>query len=105
MQRIGVFVCHCGTNIAGTVDVAEVAYRHFLMYPGALLPDVGNFHHIGVEPGGRRRFAECGLVHPGRAGADHDAGQFVFLNGLLDHFLSGLRAHILIMGGKDHTGF
>ena len=25
MQRIGVFVCHCGTNIAGTVDVAEVA--------------------------------------------------------------------------------
>ena len=25
MERIGVFVCHCGTNIAGTVDVAKVA--------------------------------------------------------------------------------
>ena len=25
MQRIGVFVCHCGTNIAGTVDVRAVA--------------------------------------------------------------------------------
>lgn len=25
MERIGVFVCHCGTNIAGTVDVARVA--------------------------------------------------------------------------------
>ncbi len=25
MQRIGVFVCRCGTNIAGTVDVAAVA--------------------------------------------------------------------------------
>ena len=25
MQRIGVFVCHCGTNIAGTVDVTSVA--------------------------------------------------------------------------------
>lgn len=25
MQRIGVFVCHCGTNIAGTVDVRSVA--------------------------------------------------------------------------------
>ena len=25
MERIGVFVCHCGANIAGTVDVAEVA--------------------------------------------------------------------------------
>ena len=23
MERIGVFVCHCGTNIAGTVDVAK----------------------------------------------------------------------------------
>ena len=25
MERSGVFVCHCGTNIAGTVDVAKVA--------------------------------------------------------------------------------
>jgi len=25
MQRIGVFICHCGTNIAGTVDVSAVA--------------------------------------------------------------------------------
>ena len=25
MQKIGVFVCHCGTNIAATVDVAAVA--------------------------------------------------------------------------------
>ncbi len=25
MNRIGVFVCHCGTNIAATVDVAHVA--------------------------------------------------------------------------------
>ena len=24
MQRIGVFVCHCGTNIAATVDIARV---------------------------------------------------------------------------------
>lgn len=25
MSRIGVFICHCGTNIAGTVNVSEVA--------------------------------------------------------------------------------
>ena len=25
MHRIGVFVCHCGTNIAATVDVKAVA--------------------------------------------------------------------------------
>ena len=27
MQRIGVFVCHCGSNIAATVDVSRVAQR------------------------------------------------------------------------------
>ncbi|MFC1956697.1 FAD-dependent oxidoreductase [Chloroflexota bacterium] len=30
-RRIGVYICHCGVNIAGTVDVAEVA-----RYAGAL---------------------------------------------------------------------
>jgi heterodisulfide reductase subunit A len=24
MARIGVFICHCGTNIAGTVDIPKV---------------------------------------------------------------------------------
>ncbi len=24
-ERIGVYVCHCGSNIAGMVDVADVA--------------------------------------------------------------------------------
>ena len=23
--RVGVYICHCGSNIAGTVDVADVA--------------------------------------------------------------------------------
>ena len=26
-MRIGVFVCHCGSNIAGTVDVEQLAER------------------------------------------------------------------------------
>jgi heterodisulfide reductase subunit A len=25
MRKIGVFICHCGTNIAGAVDVERVA--------------------------------------------------------------------------------
>ena len=25
--RVGYFICHCGSNIAGTVDVAEVAVQ------------------------------------------------------------------------------
>ena len=32
MQKIGVFVCHCGTNIAGVVDVNEVAKNAALKY-------------------------------------------------------------------------
>ena len=32
-ERIGVFVCHCGTNIAGTVDVKRVA-EELAGYPG-----------------------------------------------------------------------
>ncbi|MBQ9536703.1 MAG: CoB--CoM heterodisulfide reductase iron-sulfur subunit A family protein [Desulfovibrionaceae bacterium] len=33
-MRIGVFICHCGSNIGGTVDCAEVAKR------AAAMPDV-----------------------------------------------------------------
>ncbi|MCQ2468014.1 MAG: CoB--CoM heterodisulfide reductase iron-sulfur subunit A family protein [Clostridia bacterium] len=35
MQRIGVFVCHCGTNIAATVDVKRVA-ETLLKEPGVV---------------------------------------------------------------------
>ena len=46
MQKIGVFVCHCGTNIAGTVDVKAVAE--------ALGHEPGIFHrlYLYVLPGG-----------------------------------------------------
>ena len=33
MKRIGVFVCHCGRNISGTVNVEEVV-RQLSVYPG-----------------------------------------------------------------------
>ena len=26
LERVGVYVCHCGSNIAGTVDVVDVAH-------------------------------------------------------------------------------
>ena len=35
-ERIGVYVCHCGTNIAGTVDVEEVA-RFAAGLPGVVV--------------------------------------------------------------------
>ena len=35
MQRIGVFVCHCGSNIAATVDVKKVV-EMMLQEPGVV---------------------------------------------------------------------
>ena len=35
MQRIGVFVCHCGSNIAATVDVKKVV-EMALLEPGVV---------------------------------------------------------------------
>jgi heterodisulfide reductase subunit A len=34
-ERVGIYVCHCGSNIAGMVDVEEVA-----QWAGAAIPDV-----------------------------------------------------------------
>ena len=35
MQRVGVFVCHCGSNIAATVDVKRVT-ETLLSEPGVV---------------------------------------------------------------------
>ena len=46
--RTGVYICHCGTNIAGTVDVAAVAD-----YAGSL-PEVAvarHHEHMCSDPG------------------------------------------------------
>ena len=34
-EKVGIYVCHCGSNIAGVVDVAEVA-----RWAGEYIPDV-----------------------------------------------------------------
>ena len=53
-MRIGVFICHCGSNIGGTVDCAKVAetaraypdvvYAVDLMYSCALSCSLGGQH-------------------------------------------------------------
>ncbi|MCF0230280.1 MAG: CoB--CoM heterodisulfide reductase iron-sulfur subunit A family protein, partial [Parasporobacterium sp.] len=48
MARIGVFICHCGTNIAGTVDVVKVAQA------AGKLPNVvyaTDYKYMCSEPG------------------------------------------------------
>src|SRR5699024_868999 len=72
-----------------------------LVDPGTLLADVGDLHHVGVEPGLFRGLAEGGLVHARRAGTHHDAGQAVFRDGFADLLLADLGTHILIIRGVD----
>jgi len=46
--RIGVFVCHCGKNIAGTVDVAKVA-EAASRFPGVVLAT--HYEYMCSDPG------------------------------------------------------
>jgi len=48
MKRIGVFVCHCGINIAGTVDVKRVV-EALKGYPG--VEHVEDYIYLCSEPG------------------------------------------------------
>ena len=74
------------------------------MYPGALLTDVGDLNHVGVQTGGLSGLAEGGFVHTGGAGADHDTGKLMLTDRIADQILTCLRAHILIFGGYNHAG-
>jgi len=47
-KRIGVFVCHCGLNIAGTVDVEKVI-REIGKYPGVVHAE--NYIYMCSDPG------------------------------------------------------
>ena len=48
MKRIGVFICHCGINIAGTVDVKRVA-EALKDYPGVVLAT--DYMYMCSDPG------------------------------------------------------
>lgn len=48
MKRIGVFICHCGINIAGTVDVDKVR-EEISKYPGVVHCE--DYKYMCSEPG------------------------------------------------------
>jgi len=50
MSRIGVFVCHCGINIAGTVDVKQVA-KEIRQHPDVVYSK--DYRYMCSEPGQR----------------------------------------------------
>ncbi len=48
MQRVGVFICHCGTNIAASIDCAQVA-ANVQNYPGVAYST--DYKYMCSEPG------------------------------------------------------
>jgi len=47
-KRLGLFICHCGTNIAGTVDIPKVT-EELKKYPGLVY--VKDYKYMCSEPG------------------------------------------------------
>ena len=63
MQRIGVFVCHCGSNIAATVDVKRVALA-MLSEEGVVFAD--DYQYMCSESG--HSLENAPLVFSGESG-------------------------------------
>ena len=70
-----------------------------LQYPGALLTDIGNLYHVGINPHALRAFAEGCLVHTRRAAAHNKSVQLIICYSLANQLLPLLRAHIFIIDG------
>ena len=64
-ERVGVYICHCGTNIAGMVDVEDVARGHIL---AAQKGKIGERYILGNENVSLKDFfqmiGEIGGVEP-----------------------------------------
>jgi heterodisulfide reductase subunit A len=109
--RIGVYVCHCGTNIAGTVDVAAVSeyaatlpnvvvsrhYAYMCSDPGqALIKEDVAQHELD-----RVVVASCSpLMHESTfrtACAEAGLNPFLFQ-------MTNIREHVSWVHGMDHAG-
>ena len=72
--------------------------------PGTLFTNVGHFKKVGVEACGLNDFTVRGFVHPGRAGGHHHALKTKRPDVVLDQFLPGIGAHILIVASNGDIG-
>ena len=57
-MRIGVYICHCGSNIAGTIDIEEVRKQASMLYREAIDDAV------------------CGRGSGKRCGREHTTGHY-----------------------------
>ena len=71
--------------------------------PGAVLADVGHLEEVGVQAALVDAAPEGHLVHVGRAGRHHHAGEPLLLDGLLDGRLAGLGTRVDEVLGVDHV--
>ncbi|MBT9171348.1 MAG: hypothetical protein DDT18_01722 [Actinobacteria bacterium] len=74
------------------------------MDPGALLPNIGHLHQIGIEPSLPGSPAEGLFMHFGRAGRYYHPVQTVLLDSRFDQILSALGAQVGVISGIDHMG-
>ena len=74
------------------------------MHPGVVLADVDHLEVEGVEAALFDGVAEGVFVQQRRAGGDDDPIQTMFADVLLDEFLAGIRAHVLVVSGEDDAG-
>ena len=64
MKRVGVYICHCGTNIAGKVDVDSIAEQIGAEFEEVVVSR--HYKYMCSEPGQkmiREDIAEYGLDH------------------------------------------
>ena len=79
-------------------------FRQLGVDPGGLITDIGNLHHIFIQPGLTDGLLKLGLMGPRRTAADDHPVQAVVNDALLDLF-DGLTAAAMSLGlGHDHIG-
>jgi hypothetical protein len=88
----------CGYQVLGLMCCPA---RLMLVNPGNMLADVSHLEQEGVESGLLAGRSESAFVHQRRAGGHHDPVELVFLDVLLDHRLTRIRAHISV-GSRDY---
>ncbi len=65
-----------------------------------MLPYVGYFQQIWIHPGIGKCLAEGLFMHARRTGSNDNRGQFMLHDGIPDHPLPGIGAHVFIFNGE-----
>ena len=98
---VEVDLCNCGTC---KNNCLFGSLFNVLVDPRAMLTDVCDLNHIGVDSRTLCSLSEGSLVHTGRARANNDTGQLLLSYCDGDLFLTCLGAHVLIIFSMHNAG-